>query len=208
MDISALFDSRLFYFLRQDPVTAALIDIMSDPIQDTYDVCAFILGAQNIDTAEGEQLEFLGEMIGVSRPPAEEPDIFTLTRIGESVDHDNKLGFFDDTDTVEIGGYMVKTNGLVAVDGSDMSDADYRYLIRQKAASYRKKMTRVNLFNYLIAFGTKCLIDDDTRFEVELDPLKYYALNEWEKWYAINKGFKPAGIRTFWRDNLRHGDSI
>lgn len=209
MDIDVLFDSRLFYFLRNDPVTAALIDVISDPLQDTYDVCNFILTHSSIDTAEGEQLDFLGELIGIERPPAQEAKIFTLNRLGEVPDLDNNRGFFDDSDaTVDIGGYMTTSTGYEAVDGSDMADVDYRYLIRQQAAAYRKKMTRVNLFNYLVAFGSKCLIDDEINMEVEIDPFDYYALNDWEKNYVLTQGFKPAGIKTAFRDNVRHEDEI
>ena len=209
MDIDVLFDSRLFYFLRNDPVTAALIDVISDPLQDTYDVCNFILTHSSIDTAGGEQLDFLGELIGIERPPAQEAKIFTMNRLGEVPDLDNNRGFFDDSDaTVDIGGYMTTSTGYEAVDGSDMADVDYRYLIRQQAAAYRKKMTRVNLFNYLVAFGSKCLIDDETNMEVEIDPFDYYALNDWEKNYVLTQGFKPAGIKTTFRDNVRHEDEI
>lgn len=211
MDISALFDSRLFHFLREDPVTAALIDILSDPIQDTFDVCEYIANNQSISAADGEQLELLGELIGVKRPLAQEDHIFTIRKLGFSGDPDNKTGWANDDDaTVTTGGYITSSDGLYSQrsPGTEMSDTDYRYLIRQKAASYRSKMTHQVLFEYLIAFGTKCLIDDDTRFVVELDPLDYYAINGWAKNYVVTKGFKPAGIKVQFADNVRDGDTI
>ena len=211
MDIDVLWDSRLFHFLRDDPVTAALIDVLSDPIQDTYDVANFILTHWSIDEAEGEQLEFIGELIGVSRPYAQEDHIFTIRKLGYSGDLDNKTGWEDDSDaTLTTGGYITGYDGLVSQRnvGSEMSDADYRYLIRQKAASYRKKATRENLYSYLVTFGTKCLIDDDTKFVVEFDPFEYYAINSWSKNYVTTKGFKPAGIKVQFRDNIRDEDTI
>jgi hypothetical protein len=206
-----LFD-RLFYFFRNDPHTLKLLTVLADPIQDTRDALDFMLGSDSIDTAEGEQLEFLGSLIGVSRPPAQELDenIFTLCRLGETDDLDGSTGFFDDTDSVELGGYLTTLKGLPSITqpGTEMPDEEYRRLIRQKAAMLKSKMTVENLFNYLIAFGSKCKIDDDTRYICEIDPFTYYDLNEWFKYYVETKGFKPAAFTPRFADNLRHGDSI
>lgn len=206
-----LFD-RLFYFFRNDPHTVKLLTVLADPIQDTRDALDFLLGADSIDNAEGEQLDNIGGWIGVARPPAQELDenIFTLCRLGETDDLDGRTGFFDDSDTVEIGGYLTTTKGLVSQTspGTTMPDLDYRRLIRQKASMIKSKMTVENLFNYLIEFGSKCKIDDDVKYICEMDPFRYYDLNEWFKYYVTTKGFKPATFSQQFRDNVRHGDSI
>jgi hypothetical protein len=72
-----------------------------------------------------------------------------------------------------------------------MSDEDYRYLIRQKAASYRKSATREILFSYLIAFGARCKIDDDTDLKIEIDQDRYDDLDNWTRNYIETRGFKP-----------------
>ena len=199
--------NRLFHIFRNSPHIVALIEILSDPLQDSVDVCNFILAHRSIDDAEGEQLEFIGDLIGVTRPLAQEDpnNIFTLCSISETDDLDGSTGFFDDTDTVETGGYLTSYYGIP--DQSDptaqMSDADFRYFIRQKAASLRRKMTMANLFNYLIAFGGRCKIDDDTDMTVVVEPVSYYDFDDWTKWYIENKGFKPAGISVDLEENIR-----
>lgn len=283
MTVESDFKARTFSQFRDSPNIQALIEILSDPLQDAFDVCDFILDHSSIDDAEGEQLDQLGERIGVERPPAQETKIFTLCRIGEVQDPD--LGFaergeiiltlsasgflvgdlnawiiykpaaiplargqlttFTAADTIgvtadygsflpgqtielegdplttgvitavdyspagvdRIGGHMTTMEGLEASAGGDMSDVDFRYLIRQKAAAYRSKMTREILFLYLIAFGGRCKIDDDTELTVIIDPDRYADFNEWTQNYIETRGFKPAGISVQFRDTMRHGAS-
>lgn len=199
--------SRLFHIFRNSPHILGLVEILSDPLQDTIDVCDYILGHLSIDDAEGEQLDFLGELIGVYRVAAQEDsnNIFTMCSLGEVDTFANSTGFYnDDPDDPPTGGYMVSINGLSSITEprSMMSDNEFRFLIRQKAASYRKNMTRVNLFNYLLAFGSRCLIDDESMI-VSIDPIAWNDLNEWQKWCVLNKGFKPAGIKTEFVGNIR-----
>jgi len=217
MDIYDNFIGRVFHFLRQDPTLISLVTVLADPMQDTFDVCEFILDHSSIDTAEGEQLELLGELIGVPRPPAQEEhrNLFALCRLGEFEEDDGRSGFFDDSDaaagqSIDLGGYFQTQTGLESQTnpGAEMSDADYRYLIRQKAEIYRSKMTKQKLFEYLITFGSKCLIDDATKFVVEIQPFTYYEINQWAKNYIETKGFKPAGISIDFEDNIRHESSI
>lgn len=205
MDVEALFKARTFAQFRDSPHIQDLIETLSDPIQDTSNVMDFILGSLAIDDAEGEQLDFLGELIGVRRPPAQETRLFTLLRLGEV--GDPGTGFADDENP---GGYMTTLKGLEsqANPGSEMSDEDFRFLIRQKAASYRKKATREILFLYLIAFGARCKIDDDTEFEIKIDPDTYDDFDEWTRNYIETRGFKPAGISVKILETTRHKDSI
>jgi hypothetical protein len=215
-DVDQTFLSRLFYWLRDSPNVIALKNIVSDVMQDTVDVSEFILSHNSIDYAEGEQLEILGELIGVPRPflQEDEDNLFTLSRLGEWDDPDNSQGFEEIEDLgggdyLYLGGFLVTQRGLNSIThpGEKISDVDYRRLIRQKAASYRKKMTRYNLFNYLYTFGSRCTIDDETAMKVVISPVTYYDLNEWEKWYVMTRGFKPAGIQVIFSENLVDGDS-
>ncbi len=129
-----------------------------------------------------------------------------MSRWGETNDPDNDHGFYNDTDGT--GGYLLTNEGLAATDGSQMSDVDYRMLILQKAASYRKKATKLNLFEYLLAFGSRCKIDGTTQLEIEYDPVTYYDLDTWSKNYAVTKGFKPGGVGIQFRENMRNEDSV
>ncbi len=202
MTVLSDFTDRLFYQFRDSPHITALIEIICDPIQDQVNVSNFILDSASIDDAEGEQLEMLGEIIGVERPPAQETNTFRLVRLGEVQDPDR--GFATDENP---GGYMVGYKGLAAVDGSEMSDTDYRYLIRQKAASYRTIMTRANIFEYLLAFGARCKIDDNTKFNLEIEPINYYDFDQWTQYYIVTRGFAPGGIMLGIVNNT-HEDSI
>lgn len=197
--------TRLLSQFRTSPNILALIEIVADPLQDTYDAMDFILGSLSIDEAEGEQLDMLGELIGVARPPLQETYIFTLVRLGE--DQDPNYGFADDE---RPGGYLTTSDGLQdqSNPNDEMSDADFRYLIRQKASSYRKKMTRLNLYNYLLAFGARCKIDDDTTNVVTITMDRWDDYNEWQRNYIETRGFKPAGILVEFDENLVNGDSI
>ncbi|MBV6340978.1 DUF2612 domain-containing protein [Candidatus Magnetobacterium casense] len=209
MDVETTFLDRLFHQFDESPNITALVAILSDALQDTNDVETFILSHTGIDTAEGEQLDLLGQLIGVYRPPRQEEWVFTLCHLGETDDLWNHHGFFDDSDpTVDLGGYVTTTRGLDSIsDPGNMSDADYRKLIRQKAASYRKKMTQEILFNYLIESGARCKIDDTTTtYTVTIDPYRYYDIDEWRMNYIVTKGFKPAGIKVEFMDNVREPD--
>ncbi|MCP4539022.1 MAG: DUF2612 domain-containing protein [Chloroflexi bacterium] len=211
MDADVVLNNRLFHIIRDGDIVQAIKDIIADPIQDTDDVANYILDHRDVDSAEGEHLEFIGELLGVKRPKAQElpENIFTLRRIGEVSDPDK--GFEDDSDpTVTTGGYMTTLSGVESVTdpGADMPDADYRFLIKQKGTSYRQAMTDLNLYNYLIAFGARCTIDGSTSMTVIIDPFNSYDMDNWEKNYAVTRGFKPAGVAISFRDMVRHEGSI
>lgn len=208
--VEATFKERLGSQWRTSPHIQAIVEILSDPMQDSLSVMEYILAHLSIDTAEGELLDFLGELVGVVRPPLQETRIFTLGSLGDADDPDNDHGFLDDTDTVETGGFLGSVKGLADQDDPDakITDANFRYLIRQKAASYRKKMMRETLFLYLIAFGGRCKIDDDTTLTVVIDPVTYHDFDHWTQYYIPTRGYNPGGIKVRIRDNMRDGDSI
>ncbi|MCP4604477.1 MAG: DUF2612 domain-containing protein [Proteobacteria bacterium] len=208
MDVNQDLLDRLFSQFRNSPNILNLLTILADPLQDSIDVSDWILSKNSIDDAEGEQLEQLASIIGVSRPPAQEPRIAIMYEYGECDDPDNDHGFYNDDDSVETGGRMINDDGLAALDGSQMSDTDFRFLIRQRAASFRTKMTRANLFNYLLAFNCRCKIDDDTEHVVSLTPVTYQQLNSWAQNYIEDRGFKPAGVSVDFIANLTDKVSI
>jgi hypothetical protein len=211
-DVLSVLQSRITPKFRYSPIIQGLLEIIAAPIQDTIDAVEFILTHLSIDDAEGEQLDLVGGLIGVKRPlKQEDPEnLFTLCREGEFDDPDNSTGFCDESDSVVTGGYLTTEEGLASITdpGATMPDADYRRLIRQRAASYRKKMTVENLFTYLLAFGARCAIDDDETYLTQIDPVRYYDLDEWEKWYVVNKGFSPAGLKVRFEEMLRNEESI
>jgi hypothetical protein len=200
---------RLFAQWRYSPNILKMLEIFSDPQQDTLDVCEYILCNLNLDTDEDIFLDIIGTWLGVERPPCQEDRIFTLCRLGEVQDPWKSFADTSDPD-VTVGGYMGSLKGMQCQDDPEkkMSNDDYRKLISQKAISYRKKMTVENFFNYLLEFGYRCRIDDDTKFEAVADPSEYNDLGHWERWYIENKGFKPAGIKVRVEENLRNEDEI
>lgn len=210
MDVENDMLDRLKAQYSASPIILALIEQISVPMQDTFDVVEWIINNSAIDTAEGEQLDFIGELIGSPRPPLQETNLFTLVAQGEFEDRDNCFGFRDDTDSdVTTGGYLPGVNGLVDQSDQDAqySDEDYRVLILRKAASFRSKMTRLNLFNYVLGYGARVAIDDDTDHVVIMDPSDQDALTQFERWHILNRGFKPAGTRVEF-ETTRRGDTI
>lgn len=212
-DVYATMLSRLYHFFQHSPNILKRLTTFATSPQDTNDAIDYFLGHWGIDDAEGALLDKVGQLLGVYRPPAQEDpaNIFTVYRIGEVVDLDGSQGFKDTSDShTTIGGYLTTKTGLISQSdpGAEASDAYYRFLIKQKASSYRSKATNENLFLYLIAFGGRCLIDDDTALSIEFDPVTYYDLDEWAKSYITTRGFKPGGVSIKFTDNLRHGDSI
>jgi G3E family GTPase len=198
---------KLLAQFKNSPHITAILDIIADPMQDTIDAADFILANKDIDTAEGDQLDKLAAMIGLERPPNQEANLFTLWREGEADDEENAHGFYNSTDGT--GGYLPNEEGLDSVtDPGDMSDVEFRKLIKQKASAYKTRMSRLNLYNYLIASGGRCNIDDDTTFYVEIDPFTYDEISQWRKNYIITRGFKPAGIKVIFRESTRDEDSI
>lgn len=118
------------------------------------------------------------------------------------------MDYFPNPALTYIGGYLGDNDGMAALDGSNMSDEDFRFLIKQKAASYRNKMTVELLFLYLVAFGGRCLINDDDSMIVEIDPIRYQDFDDWTRSYIEQRGFKPAGLTVKFRENMRDKDTI
>jgi hypothetical protein len=208
LNVEDRFKELLFYILKDSPYINELLEILAVPLQDSVDVMEFIRTHDSIDEAEGEQLDMRGESIGVTRPRLQEYRIFTLFGAGDTSDLDNDHGFYDPLDGT--GGYLQTEKGLPDQSDPDtyMNDSDYREIIRQKASSLRSKMTRLNMFNYLLAFGARCLIDDDTTYEAVIDPIEHDDYSEWQRYYIVNHGFKPAGIKVLMEGRIRNGSSI
>lgn len=206
-----MLDQLLHQFKYSDNILK-LIGVLGDTLQDTFDACYFISTAVDLDDYEGEQLDFWGELIGVARPLAQEPraNLFTLRHRGESVDPDNKTGFEDRTDAVVTGGYLTTREGLASISdpGAEMSNVDYRFLIRQKAASYRSRMTHTNLYSYLLAFGSRCKIDGDTTFKSTITQQNYNDLNHWQRNNVETRGFAPGGLTIEFDGNLTDVEDI
>lgn len=210
-DVRERLAEKLFSVFRNADEINWILDTVAVPMQETITAVEAMIDQNGFDEWEGPRLDHAGSKIGVPRPTEQEPpeNLFKLFDEGEAGDAENRQGFSDE-DYPSEGGYFSDENGLPLVDAPDtpMDDAGYRRLLKQKASSFRKKATNENLFNYLVAFGSRCIIDDDTKHRAVFDPVDYYALSDWEKWYTLNKGFKPAGISTSFRENMRNGDSI
>jgi hypothetical protein len=196
-DIKSTWEERNFSKYRYSPNILGLIELLSNPLQDTADVLNYILSHKSIDEAEGELLDFMGELIGVIRPPAQEPDgnlLWLCLPEDEADDLDGSMSLAPVDEST--GGYLCGEDGILSVSdpGSYMSDTDYRVLIRAKASSFRKIADRETLYTYLLNFGVRCKIIESTRV-AELEPHSYDALNYWVRDYIIKHGFNPSGIQ-------------
>lgn len=194
-DVWALKQERLFAKYRNSPNILGIMEILSDPAQDTRDVLDWLLGQLSLSTATGEVLDFFGELIGVTRPLAQEDDILWLCADWETADDpDNHYGLA--TDALTEGGYLTGDDGVLSKSspGSYMGDDDYRELIASKGSTYRQKATRGIVYTYILELGIRCKIIESDKI-VDLQPHSYDALNYWLRNYITSRGFRPAGIQ-------------
>lgn len=114
-----------------------------------------------------------------------------------------------DIDGARPGGFLGSKLGLIDQKNPDlnMSDIDFRKLIRQKATAYRSKANHETMFAYLLSFGAQCHVTEGD-LEIWIDPVRYADLDSWTRNYITTRGFKPAGISVRFIDTTRHGDSI
>lgn len=204
--------SRLFDFLRFSPNILKRLTVFAKSFQDTRDAIDYWL-AQWTTTPAGFFQDLQGQIIGVKRPRAQHDyeNIFTLCADGDTDDLDDSTGFEDTTDaTVILGGYLTGEDGLEDLTDldSEATDTYMQFLIDQKAAAYRKQPTRERLWSYLLAFGSRCRIYDDTTFLIEYDPVVYYDLDEWQKNYCVTRGYKPACRTIRFKEKYRNEDPI
>jgi len=198
----------IFAKYRHSPIILQVLEILSSPIQDTSDAIDYILSHLSIDTAEGEILDFLGELIGVARPPAQEDAVFWLCEPWEVADDpDNEHGLAPPS--LDEGGYLTSNEGIASqVDpGTYISDAEYRKIIRAKAATFRNKATRDVVYNYLYQLGTRVKIHEEPRY-VEFEHSSYNDLNYWLRNYIKTRGMKPAGIEIQIKEQLASDQEI
>ena len=193
------FVSKLRDCFKDSPNILALFKMLAVPIQDRVNVAEYLLSMPDIDTKTGAHLDQVGTKINVRRPLAQvrEDHLFTLYDEDESGDYWDDYTTFSEEDEPQLGGYMVDENGLDTGDGTYMSDADYRVLLKQKAKLLREKMTDKNLIEYFLVFGAPIDIDETGLLTVGVIPNNGSDLAQWERWYIENKGFKPAGIRVY-----------
>ena len=198
MTIQETWESRLFSKYRYSPNILGLVEILSDPLQSTNDALDYILSHRSIDDADGELLDFLGEMIGVQRPPSQEPDenllwFCTPEDYPDDLDGSQSLAPVD----LSTGGYMTGHNGIVSKDDPEsyVSDVEYRALIRSKATTFRKTATREVIYEYLLQFGVRCKIIESERV-AEFEPHSYDILNYWVRNYIETRGLRPSGIQV------------
>lgn len=199
-DIWTTKQERLFAKYRNSPNILGIMEILSSPTQDTRDMLDWLLGELSLSTASGEVLDFLGELIGVTRPPAQEDDVLWLCLDWEVLDDpDNHYGLA--TDALTEGGYLTGDEGVLSKSspGSYMVDDDYRALIASKGTTYRQKATRETVYSYLIELGVRCKIIEADKV-VEFEPSSYDNLNYWLRNYIESRGFRPAGIQVSIKD--------
>jgi hypothetical protein len=103
----------------------------------------------NLDDATGVWLDYLGKIIGLERPFAEEPTAttFAFKPFETSPDDPNK-GF----ENGGVGGYMVGLKGLPDVDDPSLKKTDdqYRAMLKAKIQANISDGTIIDIYNYLV----------------------------------------------------------
>jgi hypothetical protein len=186
---------RLFAKYRDSPNILGVLEILSDPLQDTNDAIDWILAHLSIDDGVGEILDAMASWIGVTRPPAQETRLFRLCRDEEvAEDPDNLHGLAPDD--LSSGGYLSADDGCVSKSspGTYVDDETFRLYIRAKAATFRKRATQEVMFNYILQFGIRSKLAETAR-AVEIEPMNYDDLSLFVRNYILTRGYRPAGIR-------------
>ena len=203
------FLDRLFPVFRKSPNELYQAETFTGPMDETYEAMAYYLAHTDLDDREGVLLDWTGWLIGVRRPPAQEPDenLFWLCPL-DAVDIEPETRGFSTLDQTE-GGYMTGLAGIVSVSdpGSFMGDDDYRELIKTKAATFRKSATRDVLYEYLEKFGIRVLFEFGTA-EITYNPQSFDDTPYWKRDYVVNKGFSPAGIKIIFPDQTEPEEGL
>jgi hypothetical protein len=197
VDVYANILDRLFAKYRYSQNILGVLEILSDPIQDTDDAIDWLLAHLSIDEAEGELLDFMASWIGVSRPPAQEENIFLLFRDEEVADDpENNHGLAPDS--LSSGGYLSADDGCLSKSdpGSYVDDETFRTFIRAKAATFRKKATPEVMFEYILSFGIRTVLHEDEALTCEIEPSNYEDMTLFIQNYIETRGFRPAGIKV------------
>ena len=195
VDVHADILGQLFAKYRHSPNILKLLEILSNPLQDTNDALDWILEHLSIDEAEGPLLVALASWIGVIKPPAQEKNILILCRDEEVADDpDNHHGLAPDD--LSSGGYLTGDDGCLSQSdpGSYVPDPEFRRYIKAKAATFRKKATREVIFDYLLRFDARCKFTYGTR-EVQIEPSRYGDLDYSVRHHLTHRGFRPVGVK-------------
>jgi hypothetical protein len=184
----------IFAKYRNSPIILKVLEIISVPIQDSSDAIDYFLDHLSIDDAEGPILDALASWIGVDRPLAQEQNIFWLRRredvLGDPLNQHGltRRGNSD-------GGYLTTRQGCSSKQypGTYASDAEFRLYIRAKASTFRTKAVRDAVYTYVLQFGVRCKIAEDTR-AFEIEPSSYDDLNYAIRYHILNRGYRPSKI--------------
>ena len=196
MDVEATLLSNLFAQFKHSPNILALLEIIATAFQDTMDAIDYLKTQRNVDDAEGAHLDLLGELVGVERPLEQEPNDFRLIDLADLPGEQNH-GLCD-LDGDPAGGYLVSVyNGLASITnpGALMGDDDYRELILFKIANFRQKATEERIYLSLVLYGVTCDVETITNGEIDITPQTQGEMTYYKRWYLLNKGFRPAGIK-------------
>jgi hypothetical protein len=200
---------RLFSVFRESPHVLGVAQVLAAPADDTYAAMLYYLSHTDLDDREGVLLDWCGWLIGVTRPPAQEPDenLFWLCAL-DAVDIAPGTRGFSTLAQTE-GGYMTGLAGCTSrtEPNTYMNDDDYRDLIKTKASTFRKKATLANLFTYLQRFGMRCTISE-AACDLTFTPESFDDCPYWKRYYTTNKGFRPAGIKITFASQTEPEDGL
>lgn len=111
----------------------AVIDVVSDKLDEGNDVLDYLLNDTTLDDAEGVWLDEIGDIVGAPRGGTQVSDALIFTYKDVSAVDDPTQCFGNATTSPPGGGYYAGVDGLP--DGALFGDTDYRALIRAKIAS-------------------------------------------------------------------------
>lgn len=195
-DIYQNFLDNLFAKYSRSPNVLGVFEILASPLQDTSDAIDYILDHLSIGDAEGVILDAKAGWIGVTRPLAQEENIFQLFSKYELADDpENRYGLAPSD--LSSGGYLTSKTGCPSKSspGALMGDDDFRLFIRAKAATFRKLATPEVMYNYVLQFGIRAKITEGVR-ECEIEPSSYRDMSMFIRYHIEHRGFLPAGIYT------------
>ena len=209
IDVVSDFDGVMLAQFRDAENINKLKEIILRPLQDTADLCAYILSKTSIwDTdrlAEGVMLDFCGSVIGYPRPDAQEDAEHILVFSTDSTEEDLSFGSqcVGDDLTDDFCGYATTTTGQVSVTnpGAKASDEDYLIFVRAKAAAFGQKPTRSNMWAFLNSLGARCTITNPAVKNIQMEPLDYRMADYYKMSYVIEKGLNPTACKILFSED-------
>jgi hypothetical protein len=198
----AVIERLLSQFIQRDTSEPTNVQKLFEDIYTGLDsVYNFVLelsAGRYLDTAEGVWLDYIGDLVGVTRKYKElDPEVtFTFKSSGEA--STTSKGFYYPSGPT-FGGYMQSADGLtemqVGISTDKETDEEYRKKIKARAVANGASGTVQELYRHILdGFGVQCKIDSPTPGLILITVFDF--LSKMDRKYIEKQGPLAAGVRA------------